>query len=174
MHLDDQRFAEVFRQHEKKLYSLVWRMTKSDQYAKDIVQDVFLKLWEQRDRIDEIRNIEAWLYRLTENRVIDFLRKVAADERLRDAVWKRIPQQQQHAEELLEAKEFNSIIRNAINSLPPQRKLIYQLNRDKGMSYQEIADSLSISRHTVKNQLSMALQSIQRFLAGIANSFMSL
>ena len=63
-------FADIFRQHEHKLYSLVLKLTKSDQAAKDILQEVFLKLWTQRATLHTINNIEAWLCRITENKII--------------------------------------------------------------------------------------------------------
>lgn len=157
-------FEAIFKKHEYRLYTLAQRLTKSDQYAKDVVQEVFLKLWEHRAEIHQIQNIEAWLYRLTENKVIDFLRKAAADGRLRDAIWQVLPQQESAPANMVEAKEYNQIIQQAINALPPQRRLIYQLNREQGLNYQEIATELKISRHTVKNQLSTALQTIRNFL----------
>jgi RNA polymerase sigma-70 factor (ECF subfamily) len=164
-------FEELFRKHEQMLYTLARRLTKSDQYAKDIIQEVFLKLWEQRDNLHTIQNIEAWLYRLTENKVIDFLRKAAADNRLQEAIWNNLSRQEEETGAMVEAKEYHQIIQKAINQLPPQRKLIYQLNREKGLNYQEIADELHISRHTVKNQLSTALQAIRSFLVSSARLF---
>lgn len=143
---------------------LVVRLTKSDQFAKDILQDVFMKLWEQRDHLHVIGNIEAWLYRLTENKVIDFLRKIAADTRLRQKVWQQVEQEANEAEQYLAVKEYNEIIRTAIDQLPPQRKLIYRMNKEEGMDYQQIADELHLSRHTVKNQLFTAMQSVRRFI----------
>jgi RNA polymerase sigma-70 factor (ECF subfamily) len=158
-------FIRIFQQHECKLHTLALRLTKSDQYAKDIVQDVFLSLWSQQDQIDNIRNIEAWLYRITENKVIDFLRKAAVNERLKHALYLNLREIiHNDTEDFIQARECESIIRTAINSLSPQRKLIYEMNREKGLSYQEIADELRVSRHTVKNQLSSALQSIRQFL----------
>ena len=159
-------FIRIFRQHEYKLYTLAFRLTKSDQYAKDIIQEVFLSLWGYREHLHNIQNVEAWLYRSTENKVIDFLRKAAVNERLKKALWDNLREIiHNDAIDLIEARECESIIRTAINSLPPQRKLIYELNRENGLSYQEIADELRISRHTVKNQLFNALESIRRFLA---------
>lgn len=156
-------FAGIFKTYEFRLYTLALRLTKSDLYAKDIIQEVFLKLWEHRASIHSIENIEAWLYRLTENKVIDFLRKAAADGRLKETLWNKLPN---HAiiEHEMEVKEYDHIIQKAIDQLPPQRKLIYYLNREEGLNYQQIANELHISRHTVKNQLSTALQSIRRFL----------
>ncbi len=156
-------FAGIFKTYEYRLYNLALRLTKSDLYAKDVIQEVFLKLWEHRESLHTIDNVEAWLYRLTENKVIDFLRKAAADGRLKETLWSKIPEHHDIGAEV-EIKEYDQIIQKAIDSLPPQRKLIYYLNREKGLNYQQIANELSISRHTVKNQLSTALQSIRRFL----------
>jgi RNA polymerase sigma-70 factor (ECF subfamily) len=156
-------FTGIFKTHEYRLYTLALKLTKSDLYAKDIIQEVFLKLWEHRESLRSIDNVEAWLYRLTENKVIDFLRKAAADGRLKEKLWNKLPSNQQ-AEPAVEIKEYSYIIQKAIDQLPPQRKLIYYLNREEGLNYQQIANELHISRHTVKNQLSTALQSIRRFI----------
>ena len=164
-------FADIFKLHEQKLYSLALRITKSDLYAKDVIQEVFLKLWEQRSAMHNIKNIEAWLYRLTENKIIDFLRKAAADDRLKEAIWSNLLKSFNETESLVAAKQYNEVIQRAIEQLPPQRKLIYYLNREEGLNYQEIAHELQISKHTVKNQLSSALQSIRRFIGKSARLF---
>ena len=158
-------FSSLFRKHEHKLYTLALRLTKSDQVAKDIIQDVFLKLWEHKEEIRTILNVEAWLYRVTENKIIDFLRKAAADTRLKKIVWTNVQQIINEAELHVAAKEYNQIIQRAIDQLPPQRKLIYQLNKEDGLSYQQIAEELNISRHTVKNQLFSAVQSVRSYIS---------
>jgi len=157
-------FSELFRKHEHKLYTLALKLTKSDQLAKDIIQDVFLKLWDQRTQLSTIINIEAWLYRVTENKIIDFLRKASADSRLKERIWNQLQQIVNESEQYLAAKEYNQIIQKAIDQLPPQRKLIYQLNKENGMNYRQIANELQLSKHTVKNQLSTAVQSVRNFL----------
>jgi RNA polymerase sigma-70 factor (family 1) len=167
-HSEDQAlellFADLFKRHECRLHTLVLKLTKSDQFARDIIQEVFIKLWEHRCHIHSINNIEAWLYRLTENKVIDFLRKAAADHRLKQAIWKNLPHHLNETEDNVVVREYSRIIQKAVDQLPPQRKLIYYLNREKGLNYQEIADELAISKHTVKNQLSNALRFIRSFL----------
>jgi RNA polymerase sigma-70 factor (ECF subfamily) len=160
-------FNTIFREHEYKLHTLSLRLTKSDQYAKDIIQEVFLKLWEHRHRLHEIDNVEAWLYRVTENKVMDFLRKASADNRLKKAIWHNLQDIISDTEVQVEAKECSAIIQKAIDQLPPKRKMIYRLNREKGLNYQEIADVLQISRHTVKNQLHESLKFIRGFFSGL-------
>lgn len=166
-------FADLFKKHEYRLHTLVLKLTRSNQYTRDIIQEVFLKLWEHRYQMHTIQNMEAWLYRLTENKVIDFLRKAAADSRLKETIWKSQPDNFNETEDNVAAREYSQIIQKAVDQLPPQRKLIYHLNREKGLNYQEIADHLAISKHTVKNQLSTALQSIRSFLQKSAHLFFS-
>ncbi len=167
--LQEHMFNTIFREHEYKFYTLALRLTKSDQYAKDIVQEVFMKLWDRRDQMHEIENIEAWLYRVTENKVVDFLRKASVDNRLKKAIWHNLQEILNDTGTQVEAKEFNALIQKAIEQLPPQRKAIYRLNREKGLNYQEIADELHISRHTVKNQLHESL----KFIRGCLRVFVS-
>ena len=158
-------FSEIFRQHEQHLYTLALRLTKSDEVAKDIIQEVLMKLWEHRNIIHSIKNKEAWLYKLTENKVVDFLRKAAADDRLKKKIWDNLQHILNETEQHLEAKEYNQVIQKAIEQLPPQRRLIYQLNKEEGMDYQQIATELQLSKHTVKNQLFSAIHSVRRFIS---------
>lgn len=142
-------FTDIFKKHEYKLYTLVSRLTKSDQYAKDVIQDVFLKLWVQRSNLHTIDNIEVWLYKLTENRIIDFLKKTSSERKLRDALWINI--HRMDAEGTVSLKAYDKIIDKAINQLPPQRKLIYRLSKEDGNNYSEITRYLKVSRKTIKN-----------------------
>lgn len=160
----EKKFSETFRLYEHSLHTLALRLTKSEEIAADIIQEVFMKLWEYRERIDEIQNMEAWLYRVTENKVIDNLRKAAADRRLREKIWTSLQQIVDENESPLATREYEQIIRKAIDGLPAQRKLIYRMNKERGLSYQQIADELNISRHTVKNQLFTAVRSVRKFL----------
>ncbi|MFT3749283.1 MAG: RNA polymerase sigma-70 factor [Agriterribacter sp.] len=158
--------GRICNQYRAQLYQMALKVVKSPQTAGDIVQNVFLKLWENRTRLSAINNIEAWLYRVTKNELIDFLRKTAADNKLKHKLWEAMRSATSDTEEQVDGKYCRLIIDQAVNLLPPQRKLIYTLNRDKGLNYQQIADKLSISKHTVKNHLSLALRSIQQFVSG--------
>lgn len=162
--LHERRFLEVFRDQEARLFALALKMTKSAVHAQDLVQETFLRLWEHREEMPAIRNMDAWLYRVMENKLMDFLRKAAADERMREQIWSSLSGGPLSPAAIAENREYHALVGKAIDQLPPQRRLIYRLNREEGMSYTEIADELKISRHTVKNQLSSALQAIRAFI----------
>jgi RNA polymerase sigma-70 factor (ECF subfamily) len=155
-------FESLFKKHEAPMYRIAVRVTKSQLHAADIVQEVFLKIWEHKEELKNIRNEDAWVTRILKNKLIDFMRKASADDRLKNSLWREISVAQNETEQMLEAKESDTLIKEAVNELPPQRKLVYQLNRESGLSYEQIADKLSISKHTVKNQLSTALRFIQK------------
>lgn len=161
-----QNIEQICNQYQDFLYSVAIKVVKSPQAANDIVQNVLLKLWENRNHISSIQNMQAWLYRVVKNELIDFLRKTAADNKLKNKLWENMQSASADTEERIDEKYCKDIIEKAVSNLPPQRKLIYTLNRDNGLNYQQIADELSISKHTVKNHLSLALRSIQRFVSG--------
>src|ERR1700761_2936944 len=88
----EQLFNELFREYEHPLYLFAFKMLKSEMAAKDIIQDVFLKLWLIRDKISEIKSISSFLYKLTENKVFDHLRASASDKKKRQDLWFRLHQ----------------------------------------------------------------------------------
>ena len=169
-----QLFNELFREHEHKLYAFVVKVLRSDAQAKDIVQEVFLKLWTIREQLHEIGNMDAFLYRLTENKVYDHLRAAATREKLRLELWHRIKAASEDASHSLEAKEYHHLIHQAIQQLPPQRKTIYLLSKHEGLKQQQIAEELQISPHTVRNHLAEAFRSIRNYVKKNIQSFFSL
>ncbi|PVD52664.1 hypothetical protein DC498_09120 [Terrimonas sp.] len=155
-------FMDVFKRHEYRLYTLVLHLTKSDEYAKDVIHEVFMKLWLQRSGIYSIVNVESWLYKLTESKVIDFLHKTSAERKLRDALWISMRNMTIEAiEEKISEKEYTSIIDKAIDQLPPQRKRIYRLSNADSLNYQEFIQYLKISKGTLKNQFTKVIYSIR-------------
>jgi RNA polymerase sigma-70 factor (family 1) len=160
-------FARLVNEFEHTLQIFAFRVTKCEQIAKDVVQDVFLKLWEHRNEFPEIDNISAWLYRVTENKLIDHLRKTASHKRLIQKTWNNIQNLSNETELKLAAKESAQFISDAISQLPEQRRIIYKLNRDEQLSYEQIAQNLHISRHTVKNQISSALHQLRDCLKSL-------
>ena len=157
----EQLFNELFREYEHQLYLFAFKMLKSDMAARDIIQDVFLKLWLIRDRISEIKSISSFLYKLTENKVIDHLRAAAADRKKRQALWQSMHQSAEPNMEIdIENSEYHTIIQRAIELLPPQRRAVYLLSQAEDKPRKEIASLLQISPNTVRNQLAKAVENI--------------
>lgn len=157
-------FSDLFRAYEYPLYTLALRLSKDDFVAKDIIQEVFMSLWNMREKLHEINNIEAYLFRITRFKVIGHLRKVSADDRLKEKIWLALKDLEQDGSARIEEREFNAVLATAIAQLPLKRKQVYLLKTKEGKTYKDIADEMKISQHTVKNHLSSATASIRDFL----------
>lgn len=171
--IHEQLFNSLFQEYEGKLFLFVIKVLHSEELARDLVQDVFLKLWTIRDQLPDMDNAGAYLYRMAENRVYDYLRAAASRADLRNQLWE---QMQQHTQETpafnLEVKEYDQVIRRAIDQLPEQRRAIYLMNKQEGMKYKEIASELNISPHTVRNQLTEAFRQIGAYVKKHFSSFL--
>lgn len=156
-------FSDLFRTYEYPLYTLAFRLSKDDAVAKDIIQEVFLALWTMRNQLQEINNIEAYLFRITRFKVIGYFRKLSADDRLKEQIWRAMKDLDEDGAIKIEEREFHSILKLAIAQLPDKRKQVYLLKNTEGKTYKDIAEEMKISQHTVKNHLSSAIHTIRKY-----------
>jgi len=162
-------FSDLFRAYEYPLYTLAFRLSKDDAVAKDIIQEVFLALWNMRQKLHEINNIEAYLFRITRFKVIKHLRKVSADSHLKEQIWMAMKDLVEDGIARIEEREFHHILSLAIDQLPSKRRNVYLMRTTEGKTYKDIADQMNISQHTVKNHLSSATLAIRRFIKRTIN-----
>jgi len=161
---DQGAFARIFELYRQRLYSYLTCITKSPEVAEDILVDVFMKLWIGRELLVRIENLEGFLRKVAYNKAMDFFKTTARHARLQQVYAQRISQPEQNPEDWLIDEEARRILREAVNQLPPQRKLIYTLSREKGLTYDEIAKALHLSRNTVKGSIMAATRSISEYL----------
>ena len=161
---DENAFKKVYAAYYDKLYSYCLRFVKSEELAREILQDVFVKLWSHREHINPALSLNAYLYKITRNHTLDFLKKVARDHQLKEELMLSVALSHNQEENNLIYAEYNALANQAIQHLPMQRRLIFQLSRRDGLSYEEIANTLGISKNTVKVQMLRALKSIREYL----------
>lgn len=134
---------------------------KSKEVAEEIVSDVFIKVWQIRDRLTEIQNLRVYLYTVTRNFSINYLQRNYKNTSLSIEELDIEPViELGNPEELCINAETINIIRRIIHDLPPQCRLIFQLVKEDGLKYMEAADILNISVLTVRNQLAIAVRKI--------------
>jgi len=142
----------------------VYAIAKSTYAAEEITQEIFIKLWTNQDLLKNVNNIDGYIYKITKNYSLNYLRKVASDSRLSDQLMKVAVISENITESRVHESEYRELIANALNELSPQRKLVYTLNREEGLNYNEIAEQLDLSKNTVKNHLFAALDFIRTHL----------
>ena len=148
----------LFRQYYALVCHAIHRYIKDPQLVEDIAQDLFIKLWEKRDRIKVNSSFKAYLHRMAVNESIDYLRKIKRQEQKANQPQAVANLQMPSAEDQYLHAELQQRITYSINSLPPRCQLIFKLSRYEEMTYQQIADKLEISIKTVENQMGKALK----------------
>lgn len=140
------------RYSERILYNLI-RIVRSSSIAEELLQDVFLKVWELRETIDPTRSFQAFLFQISSNLAIDFYRKAARQRIMEAAVALSSEAGYNHVDKYIDYKEAEILLDRAISQLPPQRQRVFRLCRIEGKTYEETAEILSISRSTVREHM---------------------
>ena len=158
-------FAELYNRYWQKVYTFLARMTKSHEIAEELLYDIFIKLWTGRELIGEIRDMDAFLSKVTYNKAISFFRLAATQKKLQAVITQQMQHQQVNdaADRLLD-NEAKAILQEAIRRLSPQRRMVFTLSREHGLTHEQIAQQLNLSTQTVKKTMSHALTSIRAFL----------
>jgi RNA polymerase sigma-19 factor, ECF subfamily len=165
---DETAFRHIFHIYNEMLQPFVVKLTRTDQAAEEVLQEVFLKLWLYREKLTDVENPKAYIIRIVSNESMNYLRRLANDNRLFDRI-KQVPGvEAASAEQSLVLRETEKLIQNAIDRLPQACRQIYRMSRDENMRIPEIAAELKLSDSTVKNQLVKALKSIRLFVTEAA------
>lgn len=156
-------FGKLIAPFKDKLYRFALRIVDQQDIAEDVVQEVLIKLWSKRDRINEIENLEAWCMRLTRNKSIDKLR--SKHRRTEDIEGHfGIQDKSKNPEDTTVSSDIYNRIKIMISNLPEKQKLVIQLRDIEGMKYQEIADILGMNMSQVKVNLFRARNAIKEQL----------
>ena len=157
---DELAFEQVFHRYTPKLLSFIKKITRNDSLSAELIQETFMRLWMKREQLKDIENPSAWIYRIASNLSLNYLQKQSNRKQL---LYKMAPVENAASpEDLIDVKELNQIIKEAIDQLPERRQEVYRLSREAGLSHQQIADKLNISVNTVKNQIVTSLKFIQQ------------
>lgn len=162
---DTDAYMQLYQYYHPALYAYVSRFIKISQLAEDTLQEVFIKIWEIRERINPDLSFNAYLYRISRNHVFKQLKKIAADEDLRMRTMLALGQSVEDADSRVRWQQYEALLKTAIGQLSTQRRKVFELCRQQGKTYDEVAAELGISRNTVKEHMVMAIKSIKEYFA---------
>ncbi|TWF45715.1 RNA polymerase RpoE-like sigma-24 subunit [Chitinophaga polysaccharea] len=155
-------YKQLFQEYWEQVYGAGLYLTKSPESAKDLAQEIFLKLWDNRSALPEIRNLSKYLFVITKNLFHDQLRKKIFQESNKEFLVDYFSLKENTPHEQLEKKEVGNALAEAISSLPPQLREVFVLKRLDGLSHQEISVKLNISPISTKTYLTRALILIRK------------
>jgi RNA polymerase sigma-70 factor (ECF subfamily) len=154
----------IYNSYSKKLYSFSFSLLKDHAQSEDLVQDVFVTLWEKRVQINPDLNFENYLFTICYNSVRKFFRRKNIEHKVKDYLLKNSPESIPETANTVIYNELMDMVESAVEKLPPRRKLVYKLSRQEYMQIKEIAESLSISSRTAECHLYKALSFIKQEL----------
>lgn len=156
------------------LVPYIRRITKDLEEAHNITHDTFAKLWQQREQIDPAQSLDGFVSKIAANAALDFARKRQSHNKYYGEQIFTQTAEDHAADTGMLADEIELLIGYAIQNMPPQRRRVFEMSREKNMTYDEIAAELGLSRNTVRNHMALALESIRAVLAMTVLFFTSL
>jgi RNA polymerase sigma-70 factor (ECF subfamily) len=178
---EERAFEELLNKYKNSVYSICYRMVRNHTDAEDLAQDVFIRTFSVLDRYDPSYPFSSWLFRITSNLCIDFLRKakggmVSLDQPIdgpEGSIQRQLPADVVKPDRQMENKEMMAALEEAISTLPEHYRVIVILRHQEQMSYEEIADDLGIPLGTVKARIHRARNMIKEYFrrSGLLDSY---
>lgn len=159
---DEMAFDEVYRLYAHKLLGNITKLVKSESTAAELLQEIFVKLWFNREKIDVDRSMAPYLFRIAQNQVYDFFRKAARDNSLQRSLTAASQEAYVHIEEDIFQAEAVRHLQELMSTLPPKRRTIFEMIKLEGLSYAEVSSRLNISESTINDHIVKATKHIQQ------------
>ncbi|MEK6479975.1 RNA polymerase sigma-70 factor [Catalinimonas sp. 4WD22] len=161
---NESAFEQIYHLYKRPLFNFALRYIKDQALAEDALQEIFIKLWNNKENLDEKLSVKAFLFTCLKNHLLNVIR--SEQKRIKYAALASSEKSviNNHTEEEVSYHDSIAIVEKGINSLSDQKKKIFRLKIIEGYSNQEIADSLGISEHTVRSQVSKSSKYMREFL----------
>jgi RNA polymerase sigma-70 factor (family 1) len=161
---DQAAYKGLFAHYWDQVYAVALLFTKHPQLAEDMTQDVFARVWIKRATLGEVDNFNSWLFITARNLIYDKLRVTTFSGTYDEYLASLCNDTAALPDEQLEAKELEVIIHKGIHHLPPQQQTAFKLSRFQGLSHEEIAAQMGVSRESVKSYMVRSIASLRKFV----------
>jgi RNA polymerase sigma-19 factor, ECF subfamily len=161
---DESAFSRFYHQTNAGIYNAVMVYMKDEHIAREMVQVLYIRLWEQRGSLKEVRSLKNYLFILARNAAFDHFKKINAENKCLAGFRKQVPEWQEDVLAHMQERECRHILHQSINRLPSRQRQVYLLANEEEMSYEEIADSMQVSRFTVKRHLELARSFMRKYI----------
>jgi RNA polymerase sigma-70 factor (family 1) len=155
---DQKAFNTLFRLYSAKVYHFSYSYLKSTAEAEEIVQDTFIKIWEKRETINTAYSFSGFVFTVAHHLILNRIRKIRNENQCKAMLAKDGILIKNETEEKILHAELEKVQQAALTELPPRRKIIYQMIREDGMTYKQVAEQLNISVKTVESQMTEAIK----------------
>ena len=157
-------FNALFNKYGQKVYNFSMKHLKNEEDVKDLVQEIFSKIWDIRHKIDEKKAFDSFLFTITLNTIRDYFRKQVKNRKLINKWLEDAMTYSESTSEMVELASLEKVVDSFVEQLPPKRQMVFRLSRIQGLNNDEIAERLKITKKTVENHLNLALKHLRDVL----------
>lgn len=159
---DHHAFEQIYETYYFNLTGHILRLLKSTELAKEVVQDTFMALWENREKVEIDRSIKPYLFRIATNLTYNVLKKAAHNQKYRAYLLPLVEAGYEQIESALFKKENEQILQDILQKMPNRQREVFILCKLQGKSYQEVSEKLNISFHTVNTHIKRSTQFLKQ------------
>jgi RNA polymerase sigma-70 factor (ECF subfamily) len=157
-------FDELYRRYHARVFQLGMRFLPYKEDAEEIVQIVFIAVWDNRHKIVEDQNFGSYVFSIARHNIYNAMRKAVYRQGYVDYQQQKTPDYTFLTEEAVLFNELDTVLHGLLENMPPKRREIFRLHREEGLSYKEISDRLSIAGSTVNTQLTKAISYVRQHI----------
>lgn len=155
-------FRIIYERYWERLYLLAYQKLRSEEEARDMVQELFVKLWERRHKIQIIHTVEGYLFTTLRNQLLNYFKHRGYQLKYADWLYRQLSDKNNNTvQDTVRYNELNEVIDQEIITMPERMREVFLLSRSSGLSSREIAVKLSLREQTVRNLISEALGRIR-------------
>ncbi len=158
---DEKAFLEIYSRYFKPIRIFIVRYVQSFQLAEDLTQEVFVKIWEHRKKLVEVKSFKAYLFVLAKNHTLNMLKKAARSEIAMSEIIGSYVSNANPTEDLFIDKEYRKVFDKALAAIPERSRQIFQLCREQKKSYEEVAEIMGISKNAIKNHMVFSMRALR-------------
>ncbi|MFA6083231.1 RNA polymerase sigma factor [Mucilaginibacter sp.] len=168
---DRSAYAVLYQFYLPKLYHYLYGIIRSKEDTEEILQDIFLKLWENKEDLTEIKTLNSYLFKIARNRLMNLYDHQKVRRKAMDYIGRDGEAIGNNSEDSLIYSQYGEIVERALSQLPPKRRQVFEMSLRQEMSHDQIAEAMQISKSMVKKQLTAANRHVKEYLhihAGIS------
>lgn len=160
---DHASFAELYTTYNRRVYAFIVKYIHSPELSQDLTQEVFIKIWEARAQLEEVRSLRAYIFTVARNHALNTLKKAAFTEAAQSHLLNYFEKERQVVEEDFVYHEYLELLNRVLERLPERTRQIFKMCREEGKSYEEAAAALGISRNAIKNHMVFSIKTLSDF-----------
>ena len=167
-------FRLLYDIHHQRIYSFALFLTHSEVLAEEVTQEIFIKIWNHRTELSEIRQFDAWLKTLVRNQCYTFLNRLAKERLILQEINEQNTEGSNFTEENILFSDYSRLLQQLLDRLPEQQRKVFILSRQEGIKHEEIARQMGLSINTIKSHMKAALRNIRHIIGSQALSLVAI